>query len=395
MSRCAALFSKESIVPFFLALFAFTAFNPFYLWGFYFSSLIKFFFDIAFILFFLFLFLFYGVNRKGFLILPFVLIYGVARYFPVYDYFTLISFLGWFVKIIFFLFAPFCLIQRSMVYFSGILGFFGFFSIFAFLQVGFFGKAFFTFELINPYPAKLMLEQHYLGFVGGSYLPYLVKCTDYFCFSRMNGAFDEPGLWGTVCALYLIGARFDLKPVSNKLIFFSGLITFSLAFYFLIFLAILFSSRRNLIAVYLVSLLLIYFIMPGYFNDFILSRLNFSHFIFERSSGELLHLYLNSGVREIIFGHGYLSSLGFALGESSWLIFLYEGGFFLVVMTFVVYFASLFFLKGRFVFSLFLACLFMSFFQRPEIVWVGYFYLFLLSVYSSRCGECSVIRETA
>ncbi len=58
---------------------------------------------------------------------------------------------------------------------------------------------------------------------------------------RFPGIFDEPGYLGTLLAFILGIEKFNLKPWWNKLFLFSGILTFSLAFYILSAIYIIFS----------------------------------------------------------------------------------------------------------------------------------------------------------
>lgn len=375
-----------SSVAFFVAFFVFLSFNPFFLWGFGFSQTVKILFDFSFFLFFIYLVFLNRININVILILPFLFIWGWIRYVgPDGDFYT-VDFLKWAFKSFFILFIPSIILVRSSYYFSFILSFFGGFSIFNFLLILLFGNTFFEYNLINPYLGKIALEQNYIGFIFGSYLDSLKVCSSEVCLARMNGALDEPGLWGTLCALYLAANRLDLSSWRHKIIFISGFITFSLAFFMLIFIAAIFLNVIKNIKVILYGLIISFvfiFINQDYFYSFIFERININHLLFQRGSEPLISYMLAGDWHDVFFGFGYLSSLDIAPGASSWMVHLYEGGIILLLAMFFLYLV-IFLLYSKSWRSLyFLPIIMFSFIQRPEIVWVGYLYLYLMLLYES------------
>ena len=76
---------------------------------------------------------------------------------------------------------------------------------------------------------------------------------------RFMGPFDEPGVLGTISALLLSADKLNLNKNSNKIIFFSGLISLSLAFYVLISLYFILAmvlklNKRNILFIILAIL---------------------------------------------------------------------------------------------------------------------------------------------
>lgn len=62
---------------------------------------------------------------------------------------------------------------------------------------------------------------------------------------RLCGVFNEPGLLGTLAALYLCADRINLKKISNIVLFTAGCMTFSLAFFVIIAIRILVMCIRQ------------------------------------------------------------------------------------------------------------------------------------------------------
>lgn len=67
-------------------------------------------------------------------------------------------------------------------------------------------------------------------------------------FFRLHGVFDEPGKVGTLAALFLTAKDFNLRTLKAKIVLVSGILSFSLAFYLLIFLFLMLKMPRRLAA---------------------------------------------------------------------------------------------------------------------------------------------------
>ncbi|GEM_PF-6387467 len=371
-----------NLTAFLVALFVFLSFNPFFLWGFEYSQSLKLLFDISFCLFIFCCFFILPFKQAFFWVLPLVFAWGVLRYLGKDNDLYVVELSGWALKTFFILMLPSPLLFRSGFYFGNILAFFSLFSIAGFFSIFFFGSALGEFNLLNPYEGKALLGQEYVGFYFGSYLDYLKSCDSGYCISRMNGALDEPGLWGTLCALYLSAYKLDVTPLRNKFIIISGFLTFSLAFYVLILLAAVLLSFRRGLHVILIAVLIsfcFYTVSYDYFNSFIMQRFDFDALLFQRGAEPLLGHIKSVDIYGLFFGSGYLSSLDIAPGASSWLVHVYEGGLVLVALMLLVY-AAIYILYAKSYSSLYyFPVIIVSFIQRPEIVWVGYLYLYLLS----------------
>lgn len=379
---------KSIVCAFIVAFLVFCSFNPFFLWGFSFSSYLKNFVDIFFIIFWFYCVYVFKINRVFFYIAPFVLLWGLFRFYPYKDFSSLLPLFTLIIKLFFILMLPASILQKSQKSFSSLLAFFGFFTIINFVLILFTSSSLGHFELINPYKGKEEFGQNYIGYIFGSYLEYLKFCSSSFCFVRMNGAFDEPGLWGTVCALYLAAVRLDLSNRQNKIIFVSGFLSFSLAFYMLLAISAILNNFKKGISFVLILLFfsaILYFFSGSYFDELIINRISISHFLFERGGEELIRQISYVGISEFLFGQGYLSSLNVAPGASSWLVHLYEGGIVLLLLMVVIYFCL--FLSYSFNLQsnhlnafYYFPIILISFFQRPEIVWIGFMYLTLLAI---------------
>ena len=107
------------------------------------------------------------------------------------------------------------------------------------------------YSLIDPLnPLKDFLYKQY---------PFLVMPNEIINveFPRFYGVFDEPGVVGTFAGIMLFAERYNLKKISNIILFISGLFAFSLFFILMSAVAILYFYRTKwrLIAVAVVAIL--------------------------------------------------------------------------------------------------------------------------------------------
>lgn len=374
--------SEKNIYSALVAFFVFFSFNPFFFWGFDGFVFFRSAFDVFFIFVSFFVFYRYGFNNKYLLIFFPLLAWCAYRFYNPNYGIEYLEFAKVFIKASLILLYPSFILMRSFKYTRLIILFFAFFSILSSLFVFFLGNAFFEFNLINPYEIKEKDGQSYIGYVFGSYIDSFKSCSNGFCTFRNNGPFDEPGYWGTFLGLYIAARRVQLSSFEFKILFLSGVATFSLAFFILIFIYFITSQIRNILS----SALLFSFIFlpliiffPLVFDQYFISRLSFESIFLDRGAGLLFFEILNFDFFDLIFGKGFGLGHQLAYGSSSWLLYLYDGGILLILSTFLFYYLlHLFYVRTNN--SLLLLIFFIaSFIQRPDIIWVGYIYIFLLS----------------
>ena len=230
----------------FVSLFVFFSFNPFFLWGFGFSSQIKLLFDVVFLVLFFYTFLLFGINKKIVYIFPPLIFWCCLRFLWGLEYVYFFELSKVFIKITLLLSLPFVILDLSFRYFRLIVLFFAVATIFSSFLILFFGSAIFEFVLNNPYEIKALNNQNYVGYFFGSYLDSFRACSSGLCLVRNNGPLDEPGYWGTFLGLYFAASRLHASSREFKIIVFAGFCTFSLAFFMLFFMATLFYNRKSL-----------------------------------------------------------------------------------------------------------------------------------------------------
>lgn len=210
---------------------------------------------------------------------------------------------------------------------------------------------------------------------------------------RISGIQGEPGGVGAVNILLLISQSFDLKSKKNKFLLFSGLLSFSLAFYLLLIayisLSVFFDENLRKTIVknkFLITFFILFFFSSGLFSFFISDRvedikIDESGVNSSRTTvtfSEYFDFYFSQNTKQIIFGHGggansQPNSYEGAYGIN-YMAFLYNYGF----LGFLLFFYTLFYLVYNNSLSsiVFILIILLSFYQRPSMIDAGYFLMF-------------------
>lgn len=203
--------------------------------------------------------------------------------------------------------------------------------------------------------------------------------------TRLHGMFDEAGVVGTMCGLLLIGNNFktNRNPI-NILLLLGGILSFSLAFYLLMFYYLLASkSLRGSMIFILILAIIIILVGNVVFEKKIVDRLRIkdgwiagdtrttSSFDYE------FNKFLSGSKLDLIFGLGRSASSDLNMqGSSSWKSLVYDYGIFgflfLGILLISYYYSMIRSKEGLF----FLIAFLLSMYQRPGIINLHYFIIF-------------------
>lgn len=241
--------------------------------------------------------------------------------------------------------------------------------------------------LLESYEPFKRLEGvfYYTNFVS-NWIPQTNYCVNDICASRLMGPLNEPGYWGTLVAFMLIIKKLELS-FKNFILFVSGILSLSLAFFILIFVyAAIVLIKQNKKTLFLLAGVVIVFYVVGFFDGLIGYRLmggegirdnrNTSFFL------EKINVYIND--LAVFFGNGVFSSISILEGSSSFLSVLYDVGVVGIVI-FIVFHASYIVRVIRFdslhAFA-FIIVFLLSLYQRPYLLTPGYLFIYLAFVYT-------------
>lgn len=378
-------FEFHSVLIFAFAVCSFLSLSPFYIWG---TGLYKFF-----VLFLSFIFIFYFFGSKialsnillplSFCILVFTLNFSSGG-FEFFNSSMIVMFLFLFIddELKLDVYRVFR-VAYAIVLFPGL--------IVLFLTMSGFDPTWSTLDPISDTrAAQGVFYRNYLVSIA---LSTEISSTAFGEMYRFSSVFDEPGVVGTISALFLISNRFNMQGYSSKIIFVSGLLSFSLAFYILIAVYLISSKPAVLLKVGLPCVLFFAFFYPvlkhnDLVNRFLYERLEnlftdpssinnridpcfssiFSDFIFTDNvflgNGAWAHTQLGCDVSSylsVIYNHGVLGFI--------FIVFFYSAVI-LLLSRFLIFSHPFFYLPFLMVFS-------MSLYQRPDFITV-----FMLVIYS-------------
>lgn len=201
--------------------------------------------------------------------------------------------------------------------------------------------------------------------------------------TRACGLFNEPGYFGTILALVLCANNLDIKKKENIVFLIAGILSFSVAFFVIVLVYLVFKSFKNIkIAVLLaLGIVLIPTILSYYSSismdsnaTYLFSRIfNFSTAIQDRSYSTLERMveqWLHSD--KLLFGYG--SGYASGTGSSSYKILLVRYG----ILGFVAIYGSLIIAalkkaKKNFFAIVFIICFVINIYQRPFVFTLPYF----------------------
>lgn len=243
---------------------------------------------------------------------------------------------------------------------------------------------------IVPTQAKVELGVSYMLFPGSVVLDYMLSWPLF----RFEGWFDEPGVIGTVSALILVVEKFDFAKKGNWVIFFAGMISFSLAFYALVTLYAVMNLKRFWKFALLVVLMLFaaYVFIPTFEQTIdakILGRLEISDDLSiqgdNRMSQEDMAMWekwKDGDIESVFFG-----VTDQIKGSSGWRVIFIKSG--ILGMLIIVCIYGLILIRSKAFLSIytfsFVLTFYASFLQRPAVVVP--FYLFIVMVAFTRGRE--------
>lgn len=194
---------------------------------------------------------------------------------------------------------------------------------------------------------------------------------------RFQSLANEPGLIGTLCGLLLFVVG-DIKQYRNGyyILWISGILTFSLAFYVFAAIRLITSVSNNKKQVFaILAVLAVLFVVFGsYIQELVINRI-MSEGHGDNRSDEMLNLAFAQAVSDgtIIFGKGYRSYVSFIeSGVAGAIVWIYQFGVIALILLFCVY-NSIFKRKinklvvPRSTYLLFLLVFWLSFYQRQTV----------------------------
>ena len=248
------------------------------------------------------------------------------------------------------------------------------------IAMAFFGILAFALHYITPSSFCRVVD--YYGRSGGAYLDYgyAFLYQDNSFLVRLCGLFNEPGYFGTISALILCWQKFNFKKLGNTIIFIAGIMTFSVAFFVIIFiyLAVISFKKPALFISMILAVAFFLFALPNidFGNAIINSFVSRIYFIDGSIAGDnRSNQFIDAALKGALasnplfgYGVGYSSFAFSAYSISTYKTYIIDNG---LVGFFLLYGSIAFSLFKRFKFDIcsiaFLLSFFASVYQRPGI----------------------------
>lgn len=189
---------------------------------------------------------------------------------------------------------------------------------------------------------------------------------------RFCSVYDEPGVVGTISALILCIERFNLRKTGNIIIMVAGFLSFSLFFFLISAIFILYSLQNKHKLVFLLAVLALYYFTKDndIANIYIWDRLELSDNGTisgdNRNSDALLDLWERSKMNpQILFGYGWDYVEDYTESASLQLFILRDGIIFVILYLWSYLFMAKNLLKSYRKCLLFFLIMFGTLYQRP------------------------------
>ena len=233
------------------------------------------------------------------------------------------------------------------------------------------------------------------------YVPFLLMPEHFDAnFFRFTFVFDEPGVVGTLCGVLLLVKGIHFKSWETYSVLIAGILSFSLAFFAMLFMAMLLDGKVKEI-IWIIILFLIVIISLRVFDiDFIstylLERLKPDSGVGFSGNNRVSESFNRvfkefSGTSDFFFGMGHWMSKTKNFGGASYKDLIYDNGivfFVLYAMAFLSY--AFHQLKNNKLFLVYFGIFFGVMYQRPFIHSVIYFVLLLFPIaYLSQLNKSS------
>ncbi|MFM7946186.1 hypothetical protein [Hafnia paralvei] len=212
---------------------------------------------------------------------------------------------------------------------------------------------------------------------------------------RFSGIYDEPGLLGTISALFLLADRFNMKSKINIILLISGVISVSLVFYIFTIVGFLMQSNKKIIGIIFIIVLGVGVYNTPIYDNYLAKR-------FETSSSDGViadnrvsdcfkaeyEKFASSDSEVQLLGEGNNAHLSTMCDVSSYKMYIYDYGYIgilVIAIALIIQYAYPLLVTGnifRYIKSslFFVFCFFISYYQRPVLFNLAFCLIFYYSI---------------
>ena len=306
-----------------------------------------------------------------------MIIFVIISSFHTYD--GSISFSGFLFSLLWIIFAlaPDNIKKRTFIYFKNAFIIICIASIICYLSYDL--NLFLPYKVVNYYNNNAIVE----NYIDYKFI-FLYRASSSISLVRLCGICNEPGYFGTICALILCASSLNLKKKSNIIILIDGFLTFSLAFIITLVIYLLLKYLKDVRTVILTVLLTCFylFLLPNIYTgnptiDRFIQRMTITDEGLagdNRTTDDLEYVFNDVVKNKPLFGYGegYLKTQNLKGGVSSYKTYIIQYGFVGCILLWGSLLLAALYKNKNYLSIIYIIAFFVNIYQRPNIMTLQY-----------------------
>lgn len=305
-----------------------------------------------------------------------MIIFIIISSFHTYD--GSISFSGFLFSLLWIIFAlaPDNIKKRTFIYFKNAFIIICIAGIICYLSYDL--NLFLPYKVVNYYNNNAIVE----NYIDYKFI-FLYRASSSISLVRLCGICNEPGYFGTICALILCASSLNLKKKSNIIILIAGFLTFSLAFIITLVIYLLLKYLKDVRTVILTVLLTCFylFLLPNIYTgnptiDRFIQRMTITDEGLagdNRTTDELEYVFDDVVKNKPLFGYGnnYIKSKNLK-GSLSYKTYIIQYGFVGCILLWGSLLLAALYKNKNYLSIIYIIAFFVNIYQRPNIMTLQY-----------------------
>lgn len=238
---------------------------------------------------------------------------------------------------------------------------------------------FLPYKIVNYYSSNAVVE----NYIDYKFI-FLYRVSSSISLVRLCGICNEPGYFGTICALLLCASSLNLKKKSNIIILIAGILTFSLAFVITLVIYLLLKYLKDARTVILTILLTCFylFLLPNIYTgnptvDRLIKRMTITDEGLagdNRTTDELEYVFNDAIKNKPLFGYGdgYIKTKNLKGGVSSYKTYIIQYGFVGCILLWGSLLLAAIYKNRNYLSIIYIIVFFVNIYQRPNIMTLQY-----------------------
>ena len=305
-----------------------------------------------------------------------MIIFVIISSFHTYD--GSINFSGFLFSLLWIIFAlaPDNIKKRTFIYFKNAFIIICIAGIICYLSYDL--NLFLPYKVVNYYNNNAIVE----NYIDYKFI-FLYRASSSISLVRLCGICNEPGYFGTICALILCASSLNLKKKSNIIILIAGFLTFSLAFIITLVIYLLLKYLKDVRTVILTVLLTCFylFLLPNIYTgnptiDRFIQRMTITDEGLagdNRTTDELEYVFNDVVKNKPLFGYGnnYIKSNNLK-GSLSYKTYIIQYGFVGCILLWGSLLLAALYKNKNYLSIIYIIVFFVNIYQRPNIMTLQY-----------------------